>query len=349
MKKFYAWYQKHITGAIFTGLILGILTGLLLADRFTPILTVTGVIGGIYMNALNMMIFPMVFCSIVMGICSIGNAKTTGKITGYSMIFFLCTTAIASAVGIIIPRLIRLGKGVHFEMATSDIQATEMTSILDTIKNLIPSNPVKAFAEGNMLQVLVFAVVVGFTLIAVGEKGQPLLNVIDSLNEVCLKVISTVMYFTPIGVFCTIVPVVEANGTKTIVSLASSGVDQAAGFPVEPERFADQRAQPKAGGQGEEHDRQRKTAHGQHGADVQAGTQKDNGEFQDLLRGEFDARRGCFVGLEKRIDGHADKQGDDRCANEVEPSAAFQRFQPLGDAGDAQCQRGSGDQGGDLL
>lgn len=87
------------------------------------------------------------------------------------MIFFLCTTAIASAVGIIIPRLIRLGKGVHFEMATSDIQATEMTSILDTIKNLIPSNPVKAFAEGNMLQVLVFAVVVGFTLIAVGEKG----------------------------------------------------------------------------------------------------------------------------------------------------------------------------------
>ena len=52
MKKFYAWYQKHITGAIFTGLILGILTGLLLADRFTPILTVTGVIGGIYMNAL---------------------------------------------------------------------------------------------------------------------------------------------------------------------------------------------------------------------------------------------------------------------------------------------------------
>lgn len=221
MKKFYAWYQKHITGAIFTGLILGILTGLLLADRFTPILTVTGVIGGIYMNALNMMIFPMVFCSIVMGICSIGNAKTTGKITGYSMIFFLCTTAIASAVGIIIPRLIRLGKGVHFEMATSDIQATEMTSILDTIKNLIPSNPVKAFAEGNMLQVLVFAVVVGFTLIAVGEKGQPLLNVIDSLNEVCLKVISTVMYFTPIGVFCTIVPVVEANGTKTIVSLAT--------------------------------------------------------------------------------------------------------------------------------
>ena len=221
MKNFYQWYRKHITGAIFTGLILGILTGLFLAGRFEIILTTTSVLGSIYMNALNMMIFPMVFCSIVMGITGIGSAKTTGKITGAAMLFFLATTVIASFAGLVIPRMIHLGKGVSFEMATSDIQATKMDSILDTVKSLIPSNPVKAFAEGNMLQVLVFSLVIGFTLIAIGEKGEPLLKVIDSLNEVCLKIISTVMYFTPIGVFCTIVPVVEANGTSTIVSLAT--------------------------------------------------------------------------------------------------------------------------------
>ena len=221
MKGFYQWYRKHITGAIFVGLILGILTGLFLADKFEVVLTATSALGSIYMNALNMMIFPLVFCSIVMGISGIGNAKTTGKITGAAMLFFLCTTAIASFMGLIIPRLIHLGRGVKFEMATSDIQATKMDSILDTVKSLIPSNPVKAFAEGNMLQVLVFSLIIGFTLIAIGEKGEPLLKVIDSLNEVCLKIISTVMYFTPIGVFCTIVPVVEANGTKTIVSLAT--------------------------------------------------------------------------------------------------------------------------------
>lgn len=221
MKGFYQWYRKHITGAIFAGLILGILTGLFLADKFEVVLTATSALGSIYMNALNMMIFPLVFCSIVMGIDSIGSAKTTGKITGAAMLFFLCTTALASFMGLIIPRLIHLGRGVKFEMATSDIQATKMDSILDTVKSLIPSNPVKAFAEGNMLQVLVFSLVIGFTLIAIGEKGEPLLKVIDSLNEVCLKIISTVMYFTPIGVFCTIVPVVEANGTSTIVSLAT--------------------------------------------------------------------------------------------------------------------------------
>ena len=221
MKQFYQWYRKHITGAIFTGLLLGILVGLFLANKSEFVLTATGLVGSIYMNALNMMIFPLVFCSIVMGITSIGSAKTTGKITGAAMLFFLSTTVLASFVGLIIPRMIHLGEGVHFEMATADIQATEMNSILDTIKGLIPSNPIAAFANGNMLQVLTFAVIIGFTLIAIGEKGDPLLKVIDSCNEVCLKVISTVMYFTPIGVFCTIVPVVEANGTDTVLSLAT--------------------------------------------------------------------------------------------------------------------------------
>lgn len=220
MKSFIKWYKKHITSAIFIGLILGILTGLFLAERCAPVLTVTDLVGSIYMSALNMMIFPLVFCSIIMGIASIGNIRTTGKITVSALAYFICTTAIASFIGLVIPRLIHLGKGVEFEMKTADIQATEMSSILDTVKSLIPSNPVAAFAQGNMLQVLVFSVIVGFTLISLGEKGKPLLNVIDSLNEVCLKVISVVMYFTPIGVFCTIVPVVEANGTSTIISLA---------------------------------------------------------------------------------------------------------------------------------
>ena len=89
MKSFYSWYKQHITGAIFIGLVLGILTGLFLAGRFEPVLTITGLVGGIYMNALNMMIFPLVFCSIIMGISSIGNIRTTGKFTASTMVYFL--------------------------------------------------------------------------------------------------------------------------------------------------------------------------------------------------------------------------------------------------------------------
>ena len=221
MKNAFQTWKKHIALEIFIGLVLGILVGLFLADAVPVISDVTDLLGGIYMNALNMMIYPLVFCSIIMGIATIGNIRTTGKVAGYAVIFFLITTCLASLIGLIIPRLLNLGSGVVIEMAESDVEAAAFTGILDTIENLLPSNPVAAFAAGNMLQVLVFAVVVGFTLIAIGEKGKALLNVIDSLNEVCVKVISTVMYFTPIGVFCTIVPVVQANGVSTIVSLAT--------------------------------------------------------------------------------------------------------------------------------
>lgn len=221
MKQFYSWYKKHITQAIFIGLVLGVFTGLFLADKAAFVLNATSLLGGIYMNALNMMIFPLVSCSIILGITSIGNIKTTGKVLGGAMLFFISTTALASLFGIVIPKVIRLGQGVVFEMETSDIQATQFSSIADTVRNLIPSNPVAAFANGNMLQVLVFSAIVGFTMVAVGIKADPLTKVIEAINEVCIKIIGVVMYCTPIGVFCTIVPVVQANGIGTIISLAT--------------------------------------------------------------------------------------------------------------------------------
>lgn len=222
MKKLIAWYKSHITTCIFAGLVLGVLTGLFLAGRFEPVLTVTSTVGSIYMSALNMMIFPLVFCSIIVGINSIGNMRTTGKITGGALLYFVATTACASLIGLIVPRVIGLGKNVTIEMAEAEVDATKFTSLLDTVKTLIPSNPAKAFAEGNMLQVLVFAVIIGFAIVSIGEKANPAYKVIESINELCLRVITVVMKFTPLGVFCTIVPVVEANGTETIVSLATA-------------------------------------------------------------------------------------------------------------------------------
>lgn len=222
MKKVIEWYKNHITTCIFIGLILGVLTGLFLAGRFAPVLTVTTLLGGIYMSALNMMIFPLVFCSIIVGISSIGNMRTTGKITGGAMLYFLITTGCASLIGLIVPRVIGLGKNVHIEMAEAEVEATQFTSLLDTVKTLIPSNPIKSFVEGNMLQVLVFAVIIGFTIMAVGKKAEPVYKVIESGNEICLSIIGVVMKFTPLGVFCTIVPVVESNGIGTIVSLAAA-------------------------------------------------------------------------------------------------------------------------------
>lgn len=211
--------KLSITTKIFIGLVVGVLIGIFAPGRADWLLNVADLFGSIYMHALCMVIYPMVFCSIVDGICSVGSVSTTGKIGGKALIYFTVTTAMASFVGLVVPRIIGLGKGVVIEMAEADVAATEFVSMLDTVKNLIPSNPVASFAEGNMLQVLVFAVIVGVTALAVGEKAKPAVDVIVSLNEIFMKIITVVMQFTPLGVLCTIAPVVAANGIDTVISL----------------------------------------------------------------------------------------------------------------------------------
>lgn len=210
----------NITRAIGIGLILGIIFGLLIPGRFEFALPVINLISGVYMNALRMMIFPLVFCSLIVGIKGIGSVSATGKIGGQCIAFFAGTTLFASILGIFLPKALGVGKGVEVAMVEANVEATPFTSLLDTVKNLIPANPVAAFANGDMLQVLVFAIIIGITCLTIGEKADPFVKVCESVNDIAIKIVSAVMYCTPVGVFCSISSVVYANGTETIVSMA---------------------------------------------------------------------------------------------------------------------------------
>lgn len=216
MRKF---TSKHLTVAIFIGLLLGIGYGFLMQGSLAATLPAISLISTLYMNALRMMIYPLVFCSLVVGIQSIGSVSATGKIGGQSVLYYVITTLIASLIGLFLPKMLGLGKGVTIEMMESNVEATQFTSLLDTVANLIPANPVASFAQGDMLQVLVFAIVIGVTCISLKEKAEPFVKVIESVNEISVKIISVVMYFTPIGVFCSISTVICANGIETIAAL----------------------------------------------------------------------------------------------------------------------------------
>lgn len=204
--------------AIFIGLALGAIFGFIMPDSLAG---VVGFISTIYIRALQMMIYPLVFCSLVMGIVGMGNLRNTGKIGAQSLLYFVCTTVFGSLVGLFLPKLLRVGEGVTIEMVESEVEAVAFTSIFDTIKNVIPSNPVAAFAEGNMLQVLVFAIIIGITCVAIGDKAEPFVKVCESINEIAIKIISVVMYTTPVGVFCSLAGTVHANGLEAILALAS--------------------------------------------------------------------------------------------------------------------------------
>ncbi len=210
----------NITGAIFAGLVLGILFGLLMPGRYDWALPVVELGSSMYMNALRMMIYPMVFCSLVVGIQGIGSIGSTGKIGGQSLLYFSVTTLLASTLGLFLPRMLGVGKGVTVEMMESNVEAAKFTSLVDTVQNLIPSNPVASFVEGDMLQVLVFAVIVGVACLALGKKAKAFVEFCEALNEICIKIVSWVMYITPFGVFCSISGVMYANGLDTMLALA---------------------------------------------------------------------------------------------------------------------------------
>ncbi len=213
VKELFSMKEKkstHLTLAIFIGLILGIVLGLLIPGRLECLLPVIDLVSGLYMNALRMMIYPLVFCSLVAGIHGIGSVSATGRIGAQSVIYYTATTLFASLLGLFLPKMLGLGRGVTIEMVESDVTATQFTSLLDTVKNLIPANPVASFANGDMLQVLVFAVIVGITCLALGKKADPFVTLV-----------SVVMLFTPVGVFCSIASVVYANGTETILALGT--------------------------------------------------------------------------------------------------------------------------------
>ncbi len=211
----------RLTAAIFIGLVLGIAFGLVMPGRFEWMLPAVNLVSTLYMNALRMMIYPLVFCSLIVGIKGIGSVSATGRIGGQSILYFTATTLFASLLGLFLPKALGLGEGVVIEMSDKVVETTKFTSILDTVANLIPANPFTAFSTGNMLQVLVFAIIVGVTCLSLGEKADPFVRVVESLSDISVKIVSVVMMFTPIGVFSSISAVVYANGTSTIAALAT--------------------------------------------------------------------------------------------------------------------------------
>lgn len=208
----------NITMAILLGLVLGIMFGLFMPGRYEFALPVVELVSSLYMNALRMMIYPLVFCSLVVGIQGIGSVSSTGKIGGQSVLYYAGTTLFASTLGLFLPKMLGLGKGVSIQMVESNVEAAKFTSLIDTVKELIPSNPVASFANGDMLQVLVFAIIVGSACLTLGKKAEPVVKFCEALNEVCVKVVSWVMYCTPVGVFCSIAAVMYANGIETMIA-----------------------------------------------------------------------------------------------------------------------------------
>ncbi|MCC8076383.1 MAG: dicarboxylate/amino acid:cation symporter [Clostridiales bacterium] len=202
-----------LSSQIFIALIGGAIAGILI-HYFMPegyirdTIIINGilyVIGQGFVRLLQMLVVPLVFCSLVCGSMAIGDTKTLGGVGVRIIIFYLCTTAIAVCVALSIASLINPGIGISLEaIETSEVTVAESTSFADTLLNIIPTNPINALAEGDMLPVIFFALIVGVMLAKLGSKASTVANFFSQFNDVMMEMTMSIMTIAPIGVFCMI-------------------------------------------------------------------------------------------------------------------------------------------------
>ncbi|MFQ6843833.1 MAG: dicarboxylate/amino acid:cation symporter [Lachnospiraceae bacterium] len=204
---------------IFIALILAILVGLLIQSHADFANSYIKPFGTIFLNLVKFIVVPIVLFSIMCGIISMSDIRKVGAIGLKTVCFYLCTTAFAVTVGLIGGNLF---KGLFPVVATTDLsyEAAASTSFMDTLINIFPSNFVSPMVEANMLQIIVMAILLGFSIILVGEKNIRVVNAFNDLNDIFMKCMELILKLSPIGVFCLLCPVIASNGPAIIGSLA---------------------------------------------------------------------------------------------------------------------------------
>lgn len=201
--------KSNLTTKIFIGLILGAITGIILYNvpscTFKDTILLDGILnilGKGFVRAMQMLVVPLVFCSLVCGSMAIGDTKKLGRVGIKTMVFYIATTAIAITIAIGVGKIINPGVGL--DMSAVEIAETtinESKAFSDVLLDIIPTNPITALSDGNMLQIILFAILVGIILASLKEKTALVGEFFSQCNDIMMKMTMIIMKFAPIGVF----------------------------------------------------------------------------------------------------------------------------------------------------
>ena len=217
------WY-RHLYVQVLGAIVLGVLLG-----HFYPALGAQmKPLGDAFIKLIKMLIAPIIFCTVVHGIASMEDMKKVGRVGLKALLYFEVMTTIALIIGLLIVNLWQPGSGMNVDPAALDTksiasytQKAGEQSTVEFLLHIIPATVVGAFAEGEILQVLFFAILFAFALHWLGEKGKPLLHVIDQTAHVFFGIVGIVMKAAPIGAFGAMAFTIGKYGLGTLVSLGS--------------------------------------------------------------------------------------------------------------------------------
>lgn len=217
-----------LTSKIFIALITGAVFGVALHYVVPPsyirdTVLINGifyVVGNGFLRLMQMLVVPLVFCSLICGSAAIGDTKTLGKVGVKILGFYMLTTALAVTVALSLANVINPGIGLNMaEIAAQETTVSESVSFVDTLLDIIPKNPIQGLAEGNMLQIILFALIVGIILAKMGEKTAVVSNFFSQFNEIMMEMTMMVMSLAPFGVFCLIAKTFSGIGFDAFIPL----------------------------------------------------------------------------------------------------------------------------------
>ena len=215
---------------IFIGLILGIVVGILLHtlvpdSHFKNDILIDGIfytIGQLFIRLMQMLVVPLVFFSIADGCRNIGDTETLGKVGVRIVAYYLLTTALAIVVALSLASLISPGKGMNMSIGDQNFEAVDTDiSLVDTILDFVPTNPIEALATGNMIQIIIFAVLVGLLIASMEDRLITLGNIVTEMNDLMMGMTMWVMKLAPVGVFFLIARTFSNLGFDAILSMLS--------------------------------------------------------------------------------------------------------------------------------
>ncbi|MGS0676305.1 dicarboxylate/amino acid:cation symporter [Shewanella sp. 125m-1] len=200
---------KSLSTRIFIGLFSGLIFGSIIQYFLADISLFSGTIvdlasgaGTMFVNMIMMLVVPLVFVSIVCGVCELKDLNSFGRLGGKTFGFYIINTLVAIVAALGVALLLAPGKGVDMSSGGGvDIVATELPNLVDLVVSIVPSNPVAAFSSGNMLQVIFMALLLGGVIKSLGDAAQSAVNGFQVANKIMMKLISVVMQLAPIGVF----------------------------------------------------------------------------------------------------------------------------------------------------
>ncbi|WP_243342965.1 dicarboxylate/amino acid:cation symporter [Anaerococcus sp. AGMB09787] len=216
---------------IFLSLILGVVVGILIhyfipEGHFRDDILIEGIfytIGQIFIRLMQMLVVPLVFFSIADGCRNLGDTDTLGKVGVRIVVFYLFTTFLAIVVALLLANLINPGKGMNINIGDNkfDMEGSTEISLSETILNFIPTNPIEALASGNMIQIIIFAVICGLLIAYMEDRMTTLGNIVTEMNDLMMGMTMWVMKLAPIGVFFLLTRTFASLGYEVILSMIS--------------------------------------------------------------------------------------------------------------------------------